>query len=187
MRQNTNIGGARGIGRRAAIVGAVMALPLLAGITPASAATNVSLSFGTLSVVSGSLSDNISVNRDLDGSLIIRNFADTLTAGAPCQVLDALRVRCPANGVTGATVNTGAGNDTVRNNSGLPMLSSLGDGNDTFVGGTARDRVAAGSGGDNLRGGGGDDQLVGGSGVDTADGGTGSDSCSAETETSCES
>ncbi len=92
-----------------------------------------------------------------------------------------------------ATVNSGAGNDTIEGGNSWWLNYDAGDGddhvtagtressgrlgagNDTFVGGEAADQVWGDAGNDSITGNGGDDELFGGAGDDWIDGGTGDD------------
>ncbi|MFN9904515.1 MAG: calcium-binding protein, partial [bacterium] len=58
---------------------------------------------------------------------------------------------------------------------GANLSIELADGNDTFVGSAASDRVNGGSGADKISGRGGDDVITAGTGDDTVDGGQGGD------------
>ncbi len=171
-------------GLRALTVGALIATPLLAVAETAHATTNVSKIGDQLNINSGNVSDNMSVNVDLDGSFIIRNFNDTLITGGACQKIDNNTVDCPSAGITNIQANLQGGSDTLRNNTGLRLRAFLGSGNDTFFGGSGRDFVNGDDGSDTLRG---NDTLVGDAGNDAGFGGTGSDFCDTESRDSCES
>jgi len=173
-------------GLRALTVGALIATPLLAVAGTAHATTNVRVSGGQLSINSGNISDNMSVNVDLDGSFIIRNFNDTLITGGACQKITNA-VRCSSVGITNIQVNLQGGNDILRHNTGLPLRAFLGSGNDKFFGGSGRDFVNGDNGSDTLEGNGGNDTLVGDAGNDAGFGGAGSDFCDTESRDSCES
>ncbi|MCK2217536.1 hypothetical protein MF672_027640 [Actinomadura sp. ATCC 31491] len=174
-------------GVRAVTAGAALAASLLAVAGPAHAATGVSVSGGVLEVHAGAAADDIAVFVDTDGSLLVRNAGDTVTAGGPCVLVNANQADCPSAGVTTVAVTTGSGDDLVRNRTTLRSRVTLGPGADGFVGGLARDAVSGGDGDDRISGLGGDDLLLGDAGTDTATGGDGTDRCDAEFETTCES
>lgn len=174
-------------GLRALTVGALIATPLLAVAGTAHATTNVRVGGGQLSINSGNISDNMSVNVDLDGSFIILNFNDTLITGGACQKINNNTVRCPSAGITNIQANLQGGSDVLRNNTGLPLRAFMGSGNDTFFGGASRDFVSGDNGSDTLEGNGGNDTLVGNAGNDAGFGGAGSDFCDTESRDSCES
>lgn len=174
-------------GLRALTVGALIATPLLAVAGTAHATTNVSKIGNQLNINSGNVSDNMSVNINLDGSLIVRNFNDRLITGGACQKIDNNTVDCPSVGITNIQANLQGGSDTLRNNTGLPLRAFLGSGNDTFIGGSGRDFVNGDDGSDTLRGNGGNDILAGDAGNDAGFGGSGSDFCDTESRDSCES
>ncbi|MEV5897143.1 calcium-binding protein [Nonomuraea fuscirosea] len=172
-------------GVRALTAGAALAAALMAVAGPAQATTNVSVSGGVLQIVSGAASDGISVAQ-AGNRLIVQNDGDVVIPAAPCQAVSKNQSVCPADGVTLITVNTGDGDDDVRNRTTLRSRVVLGAGSDTFVGGTAVDMVAGGDGDDRMAGLAGDDLLLGAAGLDSANGGDGADKCDAETVTLCE-
>ncbi|MFC4113472.1 calcium-binding protein [Nonomuraea zeae] len=174
-------------GVRALTAAAALAATLLAVAGPAHATTNVSVSGGALQISSGAAADDIAVFVDTDGSLIIRNTADTVVASAPCVGLTANEVDCPSAGITAVTVNTGAGDDSFRNRTSLRTKAFMGTGADLFFGGLSRDIASGDDGNDRLAGLAGDDLLIGGAGADTANGADGTDTCDAEIESNCES
>ncbi|MER5644891.1 hypothetical protein [Streptosporangium sp. NPDC002524] len=177
----------RRAGLRVLAVGVLMATPPLAFAGPALAGTNVVVTGSLLSVNAGNLSDNISVDVDIEGSLLVRNANDTLSTGGTCQNVDENTVRCPATGITGIQASLQGGADTLRNNTPLSMRAFLGPGKDGFSGGSGRDIVSGQAGGDTMNGNDGDDVLEGNAGPDSVVGGAGSDICDAEVRESCES
>ncbi|MEW9549457.1 hypothetical protein [Nonomuraea sp. NPDC050783] len=174
-------------GVRALTAGAALAGCLLAVTGPAQAATGVRVAGSVLEVRAGAAADDIAVSVDTDGSLLVRNAADTVVAGALCVAVTADQVDCAAAGVTTVSVLTAEGDDLVRNRTALRSRVVLGPGADAFLGGLAADAVSGGDGDDRLSGLGGDDLLLGDAGTDTATGGDGTDRCDAEFETTCES
>ncbi|WP_329088213.1 MULTISPECIES: calcium-binding protein [unclassified Streptosporangium] len=177
----------RRAGLRALAVGVLVVTPPLALAGPALAGTNVTVTGSLLSINAGNLSDDISVDLDVDGSLVVRNSGDTLSTAGVCQNVDDNTVRCPATGITGIQASLQAGADTLRNNTALPMRAFLGAGKDGFSGGSARDTVSGQTGGDTMHGNDGDDVLEGNAGPDSVVGGAGRDICTAEVRESCES
>lgn len=186
-REPSRPGKIRRAGLRALAVGVLMVAPPLALAGPALAGTNVVVTGSLLSINAGNLPDNISVDFDADGSLLIRNSGDTLSTTGVCQNVDANTVRCPSTGITGIQAGLQAGADTLRNNTTLPMRAFLGAGKDLFSGGSARDTVSGQTGGDTMHGNDGDDVLEGNAGPDSVVGGAGRDTCTAEVRESCES
>ena len=88
-----------------------------------------------------------------------------------------------SNNATTATINVGAGNDSVSGGSGNDLLdggigddSLFGDaGNDKIIGGDGNDSLIGGDGNDFIDGGAGNDLIDGGLGADTLNGGAGND------------
>jgi Ca2+-binding RTX toxin-like protein len=179
----------RRTGIRALTTGALLAISAATiTATPAQAlTTNVTAISGKLSVNAGIVGDHITINVE-NGSLVVRNFNDAITAGSfTCANVDARTVRCNSAGITDILVNSQDGDDTVTNNTGLTSRVFLGPGGDTFSGGSARDFVNGGGDNDLIDGNGGSDILIGDAGgFDQVFGGAGTDFCNAEAETSCE-
>ncbi|MEU4407690.1 hypothetical protein AB0F88_24485 [Streptosporangium sp. NPDC023963] len=186
-REASRPGAIRRAGLRVLAVGILMVAPPLALAGPALADTSVVVTGSLLSVNAGNLADDISIDIDADGSLLIRNSTDTLSTGGTCQKIDDNTVRCPATGITGIQANLQGGADTLRNNTALSMRAFLGAGRDGFSGGAARDIVSGQTGGDTMNGNDGDDVLEGNAGADSVVGGAGRDFCAAEVRESCES
>ncbi|GIH78718.1 hypothetical protein [Planobispora longispora] len=185
-----NLSISRRAGFRALATGALLLISAAAtGAAPAQAQTftNVTAISGKLSVNAGNVGDNITINVE-NGSLVVRNFNDTITAGSfTCTNVDARTVRCNSAGITNILVNSQGGADTVTNNTTLQSRVFLGPGSDTFIGGSARDFVNGDGSNDRLEGRGGSDILIGNDGAsDQAIGGTNTDFCTAEAELSCE-
>ena len=94
------------------------------------------------------------------GFVVVGNPASAITVGAGCTLVTAHQARCQAAGsVSGLSLRSLDGDDTVTNSTGIASLIRAGDGNDRLVGG---------SGADTLNGGYGSDVLQGGAGLDTA-------------------
>jgi Ca2+-binding RTX toxin-like protein len=100
------------------------------------------------------------------GTITVSSSSGPVTAGTGCTQVSASSVQC--TGVSRIDAFGGLGNDTITNNTGVPMGVNGGSDNDTLVGGSGRDT------------------LNGGFGVDSANGRGGFDTCSAEILTSCE-
>jgi len=180
-------GALRTAAARALAIGALAAIPTLALAGPAQALTNVSILGGKLLINSGDVSDNITITRS-GATITVTNTADTLISAA-CAAVNANTVSCAAGGVTNVQVNVQDGNDTVRNDSGLPLRAFMGLGADNYFGGTAQDIVNGDGGDDILRGSGGNNDVVSGdAGFDQGSGGSGSgDICETEFRSStCE-
>lgn len=77
--------------------------------------------------------------------------------------------------VNSIAFNAGAGNDSLTNSTGKPVVADGSDGNDSFVGGSGNDTLYGIGGDDSLVGGDGNDLIRGGSGNDSLDGGAGDD------------
>lgn len=100
-----------------------------------------------------------------------------------CFRRDATAIHCPVERVTVVFLNTGAGDDVLRNNTDLPTFVSAGEdddeidgrGKDTVKGGPGNDLLIGQAGNDKLLGGPGKDRLKGGSGKDKLKGGGGND------------
>ncbi|MEU8384758.1 hypothetical protein [Streptosporangium sp. NPDC048865] len=177
----------RRAGLRVLAVGILTATPPLALAGPALAGTDVAVTGSLLSVNAGNLADNISIDVDVDGSLLVRNANDTLSTAGACRQVDDNTVRCPATGITAIQASLQGGADILRNNTPLSMRAFLGAGKDGFSGGSGRDVVSGQTGGDTMNGNDGDDVLEGNAGSDAVVGGAGEDVCTAEVKESCES
>ncbi|MEV5409575.1 calcium-binding protein [Thermopolyspora sp. NPDC052614] len=181
--------GWRGVHRfalRVSAAGALATVPLLATAVPAYAVTSVSAAENVLNIESGSASDDLTISVDSSGRFTVTNTADTLVPGVGCRTVTAHKVRCSGTGITGIAIITAGGDDAVRNDTALTTAATLGPGDDTYIGGSARDVVVGGAGDDTIEGRGGPDVIIGGEGTDQADGGAGSDLCLADIETGCE-
>ncbi|MFF3437817.1 calcium-binding protein [Streptosporangium sp. NPDC002721] len=186
QREPSRPGVVRRAGLRVLAVGILTVTPPLALAGPALAGTDVVVTGSLLSVNAGNLADDISVDVDVDGTLLVRNANDTLSTSGACQKVDDNTVRCPATGITGLQASLQGGADTLRNNTALSMRAFLGAGKDGFSGGSGRDIVSGQTGGDTMSGNGGDDVLEGNLGSDSVVGGEGRDICTAEVRESCE-
>ncbi len=78
-----------------------------------------------------------------------------------------------ASAVKRLVITAGAGDDVIRDNSGMSAVIYGGQGNDTIYGGRGHDRIYGGEGDDVIHGDRGSDVIFGGGGTDTIDGGTG--------------
>jgi Ca2+-binding RTX toxin-like protein len=175
----------RFIGARHVGVAATAALAMgFAAATPAGASPSASASvtYGTLTVVGTSTSDQITLSLAAgDPNTLQVDFGpngpavqsfDRSTFGAISVALrsgdDQFSVR-QVNGTfadEALTVYGGSGDDTI----------TTGDGNDTIYAGAGNDTIHSGAGDDNVFGGSGDDFVNGGRGTDTASLGSGRDS-----------
>jgi len=86
-------------------------------------------------------------------------------------------LECPVADISGFTVRTNGGNDTVTVGKTVPVSTILGGGAglDDLIGGANTDRISGGPDGDKLVGRMGADQLFGGKGEDLLIGGAGKD------------
>ena len=112
------------------------------------------------------------------GNVITIDDRVTVRAGKGCKRVkgDKTRVRCTTPSAPNRVlIHLGNRNDSVTNQSGLPMLARGGAGNDRLTGGIQTDNLYGGSGTDLLRGGGESDNLYGGTGVDRVYGQGGDD------------
>jgi Ca2+-binding RTX toxin-like protein len=123
---------------------------------------------GSLSVIGDTQNNQIRVNRNAAGRILVNDGAVTIQGG------------------TATVANTSviqvfglAGNDTIsldETNGALPAAQLFGGaGNDPLTGGSGNDLLFGQDGNDILLGKGGDDQLFGGDGNDTLTGGAGND------------
>ncbi|TMR18341.1 hypothetical protein ETD86_21765 [Nonomuraea turkmeniaca] len=121
-------------GKRALTTGAALTAALTAIGAPAHATTNVSVSGGQLTVHAGTASDDITVTLS-EGRIIVKNTGDTVVGSAPCTRVTANEVACPSKGITMLSATTGAGDDVLRNETGLQQKANLAPGNDTLISG----------------------------------------------------
>jgi Ca2+-binding RTX toxin-like protein len=86
-------------------------------------------------------------------------------------------LECPVADISGFTVRTNGGNDTVTVGKTVPVSTILGGGAglDDLIGGANTDRISGGPDGDKLVGRMGADQLIGGAGKDVLRGGPDAD------------
>jgi hypothetical protein len=90
----------------------------------------------------------------------------TVHAGAGCALTNPITATCPSSGLGGVSVNAGAFNDTVTNNTALGGSIDGGEGNDNLTGSaTANDTLTGGPGVDSLFGRGGTNRLEARDGV----------------------
>jgi Ca2+-binding RTX toxin-like protein len=145
----------------ALVVGAALVAP-----AQASAATNVSMTSGSLNVVSGPEANTVQVTSS-GGNLVVTD-AVNVTNGSGClPTSDPKKVTCASGGVTALTVLLSDGDDSFDSSTvGLPAAVWGGNGNDS---------IATGSGADSLNGEANTDTLDGGPGNDTMDGGADGD------------
>ena len=112
------------------------------------------------------------------GNVVTIDDRVRVKAGKGCKAVkgDKTKVRCTVKkGPTRVNVWLYDRNDSVVNNSGLPMSAEGGSGNDRMVGGSRNDVLYGMSGADRLSGMGGNDRLDAGAGNDMLFGGDGSD------------
>ena len=135
--------------------------------------------------VSGTTVRFVAGDKVVNSVLITRN-GNTVTvddrvkvkAGKGCTAVkgDKTKVRCTVKkGPTRVNVYLYDRNDSVWNNSGLPMSAEGGSGNDRLVGGSRGDALYGMEGNDLLYGMGGNDRLDADTGNDTLSGGDGND------------
>lgn len=118
-----------------------------------------SLQNGVLSISGNRLGNRIDVS---GGQTVVVNVDGTL-------------FQFPRSSIREMIVNTGPGNDQIRNQTDIPMTGNGGSGNDIICGGYAADTLNGGNGIDQLFGGEGMDWLNGGPDDDVLHGGTDSD------------
>jgi len=143
---------------------------------PASAATGVFKS-GTNIVVNAAQGRANNITVSLSGNfVIIKDTADTLTAGLNCTLLTNGTVACPVavNSDT-VVVNAGDGNDVITKTGNVRGDLKGESGNDVVNGGPSpgSNILNGGSGNDTLNGGVTFDLLIGGPGADRLSGGGG--------------
>lgn len=109
--------------------------------------------------VNGTNSDNV---------ITVSQFATSGQSEKLEVLVDGVRHRFEASGITTLIVNGKSGNDTLSfsDNVRIPATLSGGDGNDIMVGGANHDVLVGGGGNDILTGGPGGDALFGGTGDD---------------------
>lgn len=99
--------------------------------------------------------------------------SETITLGHTATTLIVDGVPFPKAGINRVVVTAGAGDDFIRDGSGLGAFLYGGLGNDRINGNGGADRIYGGAGNDILNGGDGDDIIWGGGGTDTLNGGAG--------------
>ncbi len=119
--------------------------------------------FAITSKSTGTYSDVTMIQVDIDGDVDIEmgDAADTVTIGG--RIGGILRI------------NTGGGNDTIKNNTAARSEIFGGAGHDKIDGGVGDDYLDGGDGNDIINGHNGRDAIVGGAGNDIVRGGTGAD------------
>ncbi|GIF21389.1 Ca2+-binding RTX toxin-like protein [Actinoplanes tereljensis] len=102
----------------------------------------------------------------------------TVRAGSGCVAVkgDSTKAKCTTKSTpTRFTGYLYDGNDSVRNNAGIPMTAYAGAGNDKVIGGTAGETLFGEAGNDSIWGNGGNDTVNGGTGNDSLNTGDGND------------
>ena len=97
----------------------------------------------------------------------VSDSTGTVSAQAPCAVIDPHRVSCAAIGIRQFSVDTGDGNDSIRNFTDLRGGIFTGAGDDTVFDGNGPQTIVLGTGDDTVRMGSGSDLVGGGPGTDT--------------------
>ncbi len=97
----------------------------------------------------------------------VSDSTGTVSAQAPCAVIDPHRVSCAAIGIIQFSVDTGDGNDSIRNFTDLRGGIFSGAGDDTVFDGNGPQTIVLGTGDDTVRMGSGSDLVGGGPGTDT--------------------
>lgn len=146
---------------------------LALALAPASAhAAQVSVSNGTLTYDAAPGETNTPALGSLSGRFYVRDATANLAVSGPgCSESDAHTVSCPDTAVSRLVIDAGEGNDFIDLSfsfRSVPATLNGGAGNDTIKGGPGAETLDGGSGDDALRGNGGADVLRGGDGVDTA-------------------
>jgi len=126
---------------------------------------------GILTVTGDKHDNNLTVSRDITGTLLVNGGSVPITGGTP-TVANTTQIQ-----MFGL-----AGNDTLlvddSNGPMPPAMLSGGDGDDTLTGSASDDTLDGGAGNDTLNGRGGNDTLAGGPGNDILIGGQGTDTMS---------
>lgn len=129
----------------------------------------VSMSGGRVRLAAAAgATDNVTLSRPGGGAnYLVRNTGRAMQAGAGCQFVNVVDVRCPVAGTTGATLELGDKNDVAAVTTALGTVVNAGLGNDVLTGGGGHDTLNGMDGNDTLDGGTGADELTGGIGIDT--------------------
>jgi hypothetical protein len=119
----------------------------------------------------GSERNQIRIGYETVGDLFRITDTAGVTPTAPCVVVDANTVTCPATGITDITVNGNSGDDDVELDRATIPVTVSGDidgdnGNDTLLGANGDDSLSGGGGRDTVNGFFGSDTLRGGSSAD---------------------
>ncbi|MCA9084354.1 MAG: hypothetical protein KDA81_09880, partial [Planctomycetaceae bacterium] len=107
------------------------------------------------------VNENLVIDRGPDGNVRIWDIPGGKIAD----------LRYPESHYTGIYITGGPLNDTIRNNTSIPIIVNAGDGNDVIIGGGGNDIIRGGDGNDLINGGPGEDWLFGENGADTLIGG----------------
>jgi hypothetical protein len=161
-------------GRRAPIVGVLVAIAAVLAPAAAQAATARVEGSELVYSADGGNANDVTVTL-ADGAYAIRDSAATINANVGCATVAPDQVSCPAGGVTALRVQLNNGDDRLVVQAPTPAVVSGGPGIDTLAGGDGADSLDGGDGNDSLQGGLGDDILSGGEADDSLDGGAGND------------
>lgn len=157
--------------RVAAVVGLAVAQGLVLAGTAQAEPGSVRVERGQLIVQAGSGQDNEITVVERDRQLWVSDVVP-LAPGAGCARVTTTQVSCGTAGIASVAIMTADGNDYVRvDEVDIATGTFLGEGNDTFNGGSGSDTVYGGAGDDTLHGGAGTDYLHGGDDVDHLYGG----------------
>lgn len=117
---------------------------------------------------SGSAVNDLVISTQGDYTLLA-DSDEELTAHAGCEQLTMNSARCLTPQSAALQVQTLDGDDSIANQTAIPMTAAAGTGNDTIVGGSSNDQLNGGDGDDTLDGDGGADTIDGAAGFDTVD------------------
>ena len=90
-----------------------------------------------------------------------------VSAGAGCEQVNTVRIRCPMAGLAALDIDTGDLNDTIATPNGPDVSVDAGPGNDRITTRGGDDAIAGGDGNDRINAGQGADDVDGGAGADT--------------------
>jgi Ca2+-binding RTX toxin-like protein len=149
----------------------VASLTVPAGSVYGAEPTSVWVESGALRVLSPAAQTNtveLSPRQTPAGLVIdVSDSTGTVAAQAPCAVIDPHRVSCAASGIGQFFVDTGDGDDSIRNFTDLRGGIFSGAGKDAVFDGNGNQTMVLGAGDDTVRMGSGDDLVGGGPGIDT--------------------